>query len=278
MWHPERGMLRTAAMAWALLAMLGLTACSEQPWLFTNGVGMPDGPPDAILAQAFEGGECGFACQPPGELAYCAKLRGEEQGPAPELTRGERYCFVGVATNASGTPTGIGCTVATAGTDAPIEVVFSPVDGINRATECRPDPPTLMDSGPAPDAGPTDAGAMDAGPPVPDAGPGLDAGPPPPDAGPPPTDAGPVEVELTVVGNSGRVLLVSETGNGWNFLTGVVPFVVGTIAGRQYTITANPDAGSEFVRFEGGGCGTANPCVLTVLSSTTVQVVFGPAS
>ncbi|MFK7991676.1 MAG: hypothetical protein AB8I08_37010 [Sandaracinaceae bacterium] len=257
------------------MAAMALAGCSEQPWVFENGIGMPEGPPDAILAQAYVGGECGFACQPPGGLAYCAKLRGDEQGPPPDLERGQRYCFVGVATDASGTPTGIGCTVATAGTDAPIEVVFSPVDGINRATECAVDPdPPRFDAGPPP----MDAGTPDSGPPPVDAT-VPDAGPPPQDAGPPPTpDAGPQEVSLsTTIDSGGRVLIRNETGRGWD-VPGGVTFEIGTLSGRQYTVTANPTAPSVFVRFEGGGCGTENPCTVTVTENTALRVVFGPGS
>ena len=75
------------------------------------------------------------------------------------------------------------------------------------------------------------------------------------------------------IGFGGRVLVESlTTGRGWDVPPGT--FNIGTVPGRSYQITANPDVDATFDHFVGGGCNTANPCTVTLTTSEEVDVYF----
>lgn len=228
----------------ALALLLGGGCRSEQPWVFQNGTGLPDEAPARIVAEVFEGGECGFACRPPGARVYCASVAANGQGPSPEgLDDGERYCFLGTAYDAAGQTLGVGCEVGTVG-GAPITVTFAPSD------EARQSACDLLPDGGAP----------------------FDAGPTPTDAGAP---SGPVVLTIEAGAGGGFLVQNTRTGRGWNVGSGI-RFNLTTEAGNTYAIYPQVASGYRFDLFEGGGCDVFIPCEITVVRDTTVRLVFVP--
>ena len=254
------------ALLFVLFSSVISGCTTEQPWRFRNGAGLGDAPPHRIMASVHEGSECGFACRPPTNRVYCAELMGTEPGPAPDLTTGSEYCFVGIAVDEMGNVIGVGCTSARVGGGGDVDVILSPADGVNRPTRCGPevmlDAATdsfVTDTGPGdtggPDAGMQDTGVMDTGV--------VDTGTP---------DAGPQDATITVIPGPGGGALVENvvSGMGWSFSYGTV-FELNTITGFRYRITPT---GGVFGGFSGGGCEGMNPCELTVTGSATIHLSF----
>jgi len=222
----------------ALIALSLLAACSsEQAWEFRNGVELPPGEPDRIVATVHRGADCGFACRPPGELLYCAEVGAGAQGPAPSnLSDGERYCFVGTAFDAAGELFGVGCQVATVG-GGPITVTLAPSDDV-REDRCR-------------------VGGADAGAPGPDAGPGS------------------LTLRVVSAGGGGFLVQNVRTGRGFDVPPGVA-FNLTVDPGSTYEIFPRVASGFRFDRFEGGACDVFIPCRVTVNASTTIELFFVP--
>ncbi|MCB9594676.1 MAG: hypothetical protein H6719_18295 [Sandaracinaceae bacterium] len=231
----------------AIAALVLAGGCSsEQPWVFQNGTGLPDEAPARIVAEVYEGAECGFACRPPGRRVYCSSVSSGDRGPSPTgLSDGERYCFLGTAFDAAGDTIGVGCEVATVG-GGPITITLSPSDEA-RQSACVDGPDASL-----PDAGPRDGGApSDAGPPV----------------------GGPVV--LTIESGTGGGFLVQNvrTGRGWNVGSNV-RFNLNTEVGNTYAIYPQVSSGFRFDAFEGGGCGAFIPCELLMERDTLVRLSF----
>ncbi|MGE0791584.1 MAG: hypothetical protein AB7S26_38265 [Sandaracinaceae bacterium] len=263
-----------ALLALALLASASAGCDRRQPWEITNGSGLGPERPPLIIAEVYQGGQCG-PCEPVGSRSYCAQITDEGRAPAPiGLQNGEGYCFMATALDAAGNAYGIGCQVAEAGA-GPIRITLAPilpgrfiVPICEQGTSVGFDA-SFPDAGP-PDAGPPDAGppGLDAGPPR-DAGPGLDAGP-----GGPPVGT-PVNVRFSTVGDGAAYLFIHSTGQ----LLGEIPPAPGygqltAEVGDMMRIEAQPSAGSRLSNIYGGGCGTQNPCVMRVSGSENVNVVF----
>ncbi|MBX3271113.1 MAG: hypothetical protein KF729_12680 [Sandaracinaceae bacterium] len=221
------------------LALLAAGCSAEQPWEFRSGTGLPDEAPARLVAEVYEGAECGFACRPPGARVYCSTVAMGARGPAPSgLARGARYCFLGTAYDAAGRTIGVGCEVGTIGGD-PITVTLAPSDEA-RANQCDADGGVPADAGPPPDGG-----------------------------------VAPGPVELTILAGPGGGFLVQNvaTGRGWNVASGI-RFVLTTDPGTLYAIYPQVAAGHRFDRFEGGGCDVFIPCEIRVLASTTITLSF----
>ncbi len=231
--------------AWLGVALSLLCGCrAEQAWVFRNGTGLPDEAPARIVAEVFEGAECGFACRPPGARRYCAAVTMGDRGPSPDgLEDGTRYCFLGTAYDALGQTIGVGCEVATVG-GGPITITLAPSD------EARP---STCEGGGLDASVPDDAGARDAGPPP----------------------AGPVVLTIEASAGGGFLVQNTETGRGWS-VGGGIRFNLTTEAGNVYSIYPQPAPGYRFDTFEGGGCGVFVPCTIMVVGETTIRVLFAP--
>jgi len=253
-----------------LLTLLTSAGCERtQAWTFRNGAGLPDERPPTIVTEVYTGGECGFACQPPGsaERVYCQELSRGAVGPRPEnLAAGTRYCFMGTALDERGDAYAIGCGVAQVGGD-PVEVTLSPIEEgrvIRRA--CQLPPRVDLDSG-VPD--------MDAGPPF-DAGGGFDAGPADAgyDAGGPPLGT-PVRVYFEVDGpglvsvydDSGRLMGGSVLEEDWRLW-------VDAWVGFYARIEWRPASGGTFEGLNVPGCGATSPCEFLFFDNHTVRMRF----
>ena len=237
-------MTRTVRLPAVIGLLVLASGCrSEQPWHFQNGSGLPDEAPARIVAEVYEGAECGFACRPPGTRVYCSAVGGGAQGPSPDgLRDGERYCFLGTAYDATGQTIGVGCEVATVG-GGPITVTFAPSDEA-RPSSCEPGP---------------DAGAVDAGPTP------LDAGVP----------TGPVVLSIEAGAGGGFLVQNTRTGRGWSVGSGI-RFNLTTDSGTTYAIYPQVDSGYRFDVFDGGGCDVFIPCEISVVRDTTVLLSFVP--
>jgi len=260
-------------MRWSLGLCLLLVAggCErDQPWTFHNGTGLDDERPPLIIAEVYSGGECGFACQPPGNRVYCADLAGRAEAPAPtNLMDGERYCFMGTAIDARGQAFAVGCTVAEVGGD-PIDVALSPIeDGRVIIRQCELPPVVMIDGGP---------GGLDAGPGPADAGPGgVDAGPRDAgvDAGPGLPQGTPVRVYFDVEG-PGQVSLYDSDGsliggeplqNGWRLW-------IDAWVGFYVRVESRPDPDASLTRLDPPGCGLATSCEFTFVDNATYVIAF----
>ena len=263
--------------AWiVLLALLTTAGCERrQEWTFYNGMRLDDSRPPTIVAEVFDQGECGFACQPPGDRVYCEELARDVMGPPPSgLTDGERYCFMGTALDEEGNAYAVGCAVAEVGGE-PIHVPLSPIaDGrvIHRTCQLGPiidfdaGPPVSLDAGPRMDAGP---GGVDAGPP------GFDAGPPRIDAGPGLPDGTPVRVTFDITGggrvsfydSSGRLMAGRSFGNGSGL---IVDAYVGFYCRAVWTV----DPGYNLTTFELPGCSPTSPCEFLFTGPANYDFVF----
>ncbi|MBX3271112.1 MAG: hypothetical protein KF729_12675 [Sandaracinaceae bacterium] len=265
-----------------LLCVLALAGCERrQAWTFQNGSELDEARPPLLVAEVYTGGECGFACQPPGQQVYCEELAGDARGSAPEgLRQGERYCFMGTALDAASEAYAIGCAVGTVGGE-PIQVVLSPVEpGRVLRRRCqRPGPMVRFDAGLADgglDAGP----GFDAGPAF-DAGPGFDAGfdagtQIPADAGPAVDYSRPVRVYFEVSG-SGTVGVFDSGGSlmgGW--LTNGHRLWVDAWVGFYARIEASPGGGQRVQRIGVPHCANASPCEFLFVQTETIPIVFGP--
>jgi len=260
-------------MRWSLglCALLATVGCdNDQAWTFHNGTGLDDARPPLIIAEVYSGGECGFACQPPGNRIYCSDVTGRGPAPAPtNLTDGERYCFMGTALDEAGDAYAVGCTVAEVGGD-PIEVALSPIeDGRVIHRRCQL-PMVMIDAGP---------GGFDAGP-----GPELDAGPGGFDAGP--RDAGvdagpglpqgtPVRVYFEIEG-PGEVGIYDPDGRlmGGEYLRGGWRLWVDAWVGFSVRIESRPNAGASLSRLDPPGCGLTSSCSFTFVDNATYVIGF----
>lgn len=260
----------------AVLLLVLLAGCqSEQGWSFSNGVGLPPGPPPRIVAEVFDASECGFACRPEGERRYCHELIGGAPGPAPEgLEEGRRYCFLGTAIDESGEAFAIGCTVVEAGGDD-VNITLSAFEEARViARQC--DSPVVqldagrpVDAGRMLDAGPPDASLPDGG--APDAGPGFDAG-----VREPSTLPNGTAIDVFVQGEgAGDVFVTTGTGTPLGPQP-VRDFVlqIETVVGNPVVLRAQADTGSRFVGWNGSDCGTQNPCNFILDRGEAIIAVF----
>ncbi len=257
----------------AVVVVLSLWGCDRhQAWTFHNGSELDEARPPVLVAEVYTGGECGFACQPPGEQVYCEELGPGVQGNRPEgLAAGERYCFMGTALDESNNAYAIGCTVAVVGGE-PIQVALSPIeDGRVLHRRCKPPPDIRFDAG-------MDAGAVgfDAGPGV-DAG-GFDAGGPVlPDAGPAVDYGRPVRVYFDVSG-PGAAGIYDEAGRlmSGGYLYDGHRLWVDAWVGFYARIEATPNAGSRITRIGVPECANASPCELLFVQNEVIDITFGP--
>lgn len=257
----------------ALTGLLGAGCDRRQPWEITNGAGLGSSQPPQIVAEVYEGGECG-PCEPTGDRVYCSSLTRGNDGPIPSgLRNGEPYCFMATALDEEGDAYAIGCQDAVAG-DSPVRVVLAPIQpGRFVVPSCQDGPIVFVDgsfpdAGPGPDAGPR----MDGGPPSPDAG-------PPRDAGPPPYPDGTVVRVTFAYEGSGSALIFEQSTGGF---VGDIPQVPGygqltaTVGEDVVRVEATPASGWELVEIRGGGCSDVSPCVIPITRPDSVRVVFGP--
>jgi len=84
---------------------------------------------------------------------------------------------------------------------------------------------------------------------------------------------------------SAPVLTVAESGTGTGTVTSSPAGIEcgstcssGFGAGQEVTLTATPDAGSEFAGWSGGGCSGTGPCVATLNADVNVTAQFAAAS
>ncbi len=265
---------------WGLLglaASLAVVGCDRrQPWEITHGAGVPSARPPMLVAEVYEGAECG-PCEPAGRRVYCASLARGSVGPDPDaLVDGAPYCFMATALDANGEAFAIGCADARAGQE-PVRVTLAPLTPGRFLVPSCDTPRVMVDAGPRRDAGLEDAG-LDGG--LRDAG-GADAGPPGVDAGPPSGDAGPptgtVRVFFQQEGEGTALVFDARTGG----LIGQVPRApqaaqLTTSVGDQVRLEASPAAGWRLDTIQGGGCGAVSPCTIAITRSESVRVVFAP--
>lgn len=257
-----------AQLALVALALLGCTR--DQAWTFHNGADLDDTPPAELLVEVYDSPECGFGCEPPGDRIYCQILGAGERGLPPRtLTEGRSYCFMGTSLNEIGVAYAIGCAVAEVGGDT-IEVPLSRLEDTIFITRRCSQPTVMIDAGAGMDAGPPrDAGTIDAG--------SFDAGPAPVDAGPPLMDAGqgpPVGTPITVyilVRGPGQLRI---TGSWIDQTIGDRTTIeLRTYVGDRLRLDPTPLAGARFVMIS-GGCGTSDPCDITLDRAETITVTF----
>lgn len=262
----------------AVVALLGSLGCDRhQAWTFHNGTGLDEARPPTIVAEVYSGGECGFACQPPGEQVYCEELaRGAQGDPPSDLRAGDRYCFMGTALDETNRAYAIGCAVAVVGGE-PIDVALSPIeDGRVLHRRCQQGPDVRFDAGMMG----FDAGVMgrDAGVMGSDAGMGVDAGNPQlPDAGPEVDYGRPVRVYFDVTG-PGRVAVYDSDGSPMGgYLYDGHRLWVDAWRGFYARIEAVPDSGSRIQIIDVPHCANTSPCeFLFEINNDVVEIAFGP--
>lgn len=257
----------------AVCSLLSLLGCDRhQAWTFHNGAELDEAAPPVIVAEVYAGGECGFACQPPGDRVYCEELGPGARGTPPEgLRSGERYCFLGTALDETNRAYAIGCTVAVVGGEA-IDVALSPIEaGRVIQRRCQQGPNIRFDGGMdggeilVDAGGGVDAGGFDAGPPVlPDAGPAVD-----------------YQRRLTVYFNvygPGRVGVFDEDGNlmSGDYLYDRHRLWVEAWVGFYARIEATPNAGSRIQSIGVPECANTSPCEFLFVNNEEIDITFGP--
>ncbi|MCA9607897.1 MAG: hypothetical protein KC619_19945 [Myxococcales bacterium] len=261
--------MRWVSAASALLCLLGCDR--HQAWTFHNGAELDEARPPTIVAEVYGGGECGFACQPPGDQVYCEELgRGMQGEPPAGLRTGDRYCFMGTALDETNQAYAIGCAVAVVGGE-PIDVALSPIEeGRVIHRRCRQGPSIRFDAGMDGGAVLVDAGGLDAG--------GLDAGPPLlPDAGPAVDYGRPARVYFNVYG-PGAVGVYDADGRlmGGGYLYDRHQLWVDAWVGFYVRIEATPDAGSRLQSITVPECSNTSPCELLFATNQVIDITFGP--